>query len=163
MLGKKLFILLHVADRSTEEEFKLPWFFLCVCGVYPFCSKQCFVCCPFSTLQFTYTLICHTCLPLQNSVISDSCEGGSKVIGIFVWMVQHCSPFLTGCEFVKAVSGFNCRLCKTFIRCGNDVISHIKGKKHQKNYQVCRSEFELRFTVVMAVVAWFYFNSYRKS
>ncbi|XP_020608100.1 uncharacterized protein LOC110046740 isoform X2 [Orbicella faveolata] len=42
---------------------------------------------------------------------------------------------MLGCEFVKAVSGFNCRLCKTFIRCGNDVISHIKGKKHQKNYQ----------------------------
>ncbi|XP_078349676.1 uncharacterized protein LOC144634553 isoform X2 [Oculina patagonica] len=42
---------------------------------------------------------------------------------------------MLGCEFVKAVSGFNCRLCKAFIRCGNDVISHIKGKKHQKNYQ----------------------------
>ncbi|PFX21872.1 Zinc finger protein 318 [Stylophora pistillata] len=42
---------------------------------------------------------------------------------------------MLGCEFVKAVSGFNCRLCKAFIRCGNDVITHIKGKKHQKNYQ----------------------------
>ena len=37
---------------------------------------------------------------------------------------------------MKAVSGFNCRLCKTFIRCGNDVINHIKGKKHQINYKV---------------------------
>lgn len=37
---------------------------------------------------------------------------------------------------MKAVSGFNCRLCKTFIRCGNDVINHIKGKKHQMNYKV---------------------------
>ena len=37
---------------------------------------------------------------------------------------------------MKAVSGFNCRLCKTFIRCGNDVINHIKGKKHQNNYKV---------------------------
>ena len=43
---------------------------------------------------------------------------------------------VSGCEFVKAVSGFNCRLCKTFIRCGNDVINHIKGKKHQINYKV---------------------------
>ena len=105
---------------------------------YPFYSKQCFVCCHFSTLHlsFTYALICPTCLPLHNCVISDSCEGGPKVIGKFVSMIQHCSPRLTGCEFVKAVSGFNCRLCKTFIRCGNDVISHIKGKKHQKNYQV---------------------------
>ncbi|KAJ7354958.1 hypothetical protein OS493_029067 [Desmophyllum pertusum] len=48
---------------------------------------------------------------------------------------------MLGCEFVKAVSGFNCRLCKAFIRCGNDVISHIKGKKHQRNYQVQITKF----------------------
>lgn len=47
---------------------------------------------------------------------------------------------MLGCEFVKAVSGFNCRLCKAFIRCGNDVITHIKGKKHQKNYQTYAQE-----------------------
>ncbi|XP_068682348.1 DNA ligase 1-like isoform X2 [Montipora foliosa] len=41
---------------------------------------------------------------------------------------------MLGCEFVKAVSGFNCRLCKSFIRCGGDVIQHIKGKKHQIKY-----------------------------
>ncbi|XP_032221659.2 glutamic acid-rich protein isoform X2 [Nematostella vectensis] len=40
-----------------------------------------------------------------------------------------------GCEFVKAVSGFNCRLCKTFIMNGADVMKHVKARKHQKNYR----------------------------
>ena len=43
---------------------------------------------------------------------------------------------LSGCEFVKAVAGFNCRLCRIFIRYGKDVSSHIQARKHQRNYEV---------------------------
>ena len=70
---------------------------------------------------------CYFCfIKVAQKLLADLCEQ----------FESHWFPFLSGCEFVKAVSGFNCRLCKTFIRCGNDVISHIRGKKHQKNYQV---------------------------
>lgn len=47
---------------------------------------------------------------------------------------------MLGCEFVKAVSGFNCRLCKSFIRSGGDVIQHIKGRKHQMKYKTYINE-----------------------
>ncbi|XP_020900220.1 glutamic acid-rich protein isoform X2 [Exaiptasia diaphana] len=40
-----------------------------------------------------------------------------------------------GCEFVKAVTGFQCRLCRSFIQHGRDVLSHVKGRKHQTNYR----------------------------
>lgn len=49
-----------------------------------------------------------------------------------------------GCEFVKAVAGFNCRLCKSFIRYGNDVTSHIRGKKTPKKLSaVCPGTSQL--------------------
>ena len=82
--------------------------------------------CPYATL----TCLCKRCyfclIKVAQKLLAD----------LHKQFESHWFPFLSGCEFVKAVSGFNCRLCKTFIRCGNDVISHIKGKKHQKNYQV---------------------------
>jgi hypothetical protein len=44
--------------------------------------------------------------------------------------------FSLGSEFVKAVSGFRCQLCKTFMRHGHQIIQHLKGKKHNANYEV---------------------------
>ncbi|CAB4012635.1 Zinc finger 318 [Paramuricea clavata] len=40
-----------------------------------------------------------------------------------------------GSEFVKAVSGFKCQLCKIFMRHGHQIIEHLKGKKHYTNYK----------------------------
>ncbi|XP_028395922.1 zinc finger protein 318-like isoform X2 [Dendronephthya gigantea] len=40
-----------------------------------------------------------------------------------------------GSEFVKAVSGFKCQMCKNFMRHGNEIIQHLKGKKHSSNYE----------------------------
>ena len=37
---------------------------------------------------------------------------------------------------MKAVSGFKCQLCKTFMRHGHQIIEHLKGRKHKANYEV---------------------------
>ena len=46
------------------------------------------------------------------------------------------TPFLIGCEFIKAVSGFSCRLCNMFLQSGKDVNEHIQSKAHSSGYQV---------------------------
>merc|ERR1719494_1672143 len=40
-----------------------------------------------------------------------------------------------GCEFVKAESGFNCRLCNQYIRDAGNVMKHIESKNHKNSYQ----------------------------
>lgn len=40
-----------------------------------------------------------------------------------------------GCEFVKAVTGFQCRLCNIHIKDASQVIPHVDGKVHRNNYQ----------------------------
>ncbi|XP_065662309.1 uncharacterized protein LOC100201133 isoform X2 [Hydra vulgaris] len=40
-----------------------------------------------------------------------------------------------GCEFVKAVSGFHCRLCDSYIKDAAKVVPHINDKQHRNNYQ----------------------------
>ena len=44
--------------------------------------------------------------------------------------------FISGCEFVKAVSGFHCRLCDAYIKDAAKVVPHINDKLHRNNYQV---------------------------
>jgi len=39
-----------------------------------------------------------------------------------------------GCEFVRAVTGFHCRLCSINIREAKGVIPHIESKLHKTNY-----------------------------
>merc|ERR1712039_1001057 len=39
-----------------------------------------------------------------------------------------------GCEFVRAVTGFHCRLCSINIREAKGVIPHINSKLHKTNY-----------------------------
>merc|ERR1712176_1557646 len=39
-----------------------------------------------------------------------------------------------GCEFVRAVTGFHCRLCSINIREAKGVIPHIDSKLHKTNY-----------------------------
>jgi len=39
-----------------------------------------------------------------------------------------------GCEFVRAVTGFHCRLCSINIREAKGVIPHIDSKQHKNNY-----------------------------
>jgi len=39
-----------------------------------------------------------------------------------------------GCEFVKAESGFNCRLCDMYIKDHKNVITHIASKNHKNMY-----------------------------
>jgi len=39
-----------------------------------------------------------------------------------------------GCEFVKAESGFNCRLCDMYIKDHKNVIVHIASKNHKNMY-----------------------------
>merc|ERR1712126_548296 len=39
-----------------------------------------------------------------------------------------------GCEFVRAVTGFHCRLCSINIREAKGVIPHIDSKQHKTNY-----------------------------
>lgn len=41
-----------------------------------------------------------------------------------------------GCEFVKAVTGFQCRLCHIQIKEASDVIPHVNSKVHRNNYQM---------------------------
>lgn len=41
-----------------------------------------------------------------------------------------------GCEFVKAVTGFQCRLCNIHIKDASGVIPHVDGRVHRNNYQV---------------------------
>ena len=82
--------------------------------------------------------------------------------------------FLLGSEFVKAVSGFRCQLCKTFMRHGHQIIQHLKGKKHNANYEVSFSfvflllclektlEFRVEKMVILkcvkCVLFFFFFN-----
>merc|ERR1712180_215865 len=40
-----------------------------------------------------------------------------------------------GCEFVRAVTGFHCRLCSINIREADDVIPHIDSRQHRDNYE----------------------------
>merc|ERR1712142_1336877 len=39
-----------------------------------------------------------------------------------------------GCEFVRAVTGFHCRLCSINIREAKGVIPHIDSRQHKNNY-----------------------------
>jgi len=39
-----------------------------------------------------------------------------------------------GCEFVRAVTGFHCRLCSINIREAKGVISHVDSRQHKNNY-----------------------------
>lgn len=39
-----------------------------------------------------------------------------------------------GCEFVRAVTGFHCRLCSVNIRDAKGVIAHINSRQHKQNY-----------------------------
>merc|ERR550534_1759211 len=39
-----------------------------------------------------------------------------------------------GCEFVKAESGFNCRLCEMYIKDHKNVLQHISSKNHKNMY-----------------------------
>merc|ERR1712080_404864 len=39
-----------------------------------------------------------------------------------------------GCEFVRAVTGFHCRLCSINIREAHGVIPHVDSRQHQNNY-----------------------------
>jgi len=41
-----------------------------------------------------------------------------------------------GCEFVKAVTGFQCRLCNLHLKDAAAVIPHVDGRVHRNNYQV---------------------------
>lgn len=41
-----------------------------------------------------------------------------------------------GCEFVRAVTGFHCRLCSINIREAKGVIPHIESKLHKTNYSI---------------------------
>ena len=44
--------------------------------------------------------------------------------------------FLAGCEFIIPVFGFECQLCRVFIRNGNDIEQHISLLQHKTVYQV---------------------------
>ena len=50
--------------------------------------------------------------------------------------------FLAGCEFIKPVSGFECHLCRVFIRNRSDIEDHISLLQHKTFYQV---NTDLRF------------------
>merc|ERR1719193_333343 len=39
-----------------------------------------------------------------------------------------------GCEFVRAVTGFHCRLCSINIREAKGVIPHVDSRQHKNNY-----------------------------
>lgn len=42
---------------------------------------------------------------------------------------------LFGCEFIKAASGFDCRLCNEVLHSGTAVVDHIRTEKHIASYQ----------------------------
>eukprot|EP00112_Aurelia_sp_Birch-Aquarium-sp1_P007407 Seg1807.2 transcript_id=Seg1807.2/GoldUCD/mRNA.D3Y31 product="hypothetical protein" protein_id=Seg1807.2/GoldUCD/D3Y31 len=42
---------------------------------------------------------------------------------------------LFGCEFIKASSGFDCRLCGEFLHTGTSVVDHIRTMQHIAAYQ----------------------------
>ena len=62
--------------------------------------------------------------------------------------------FLAGCEFIKPVSGFECHLCRVFIRNGSDIEDHISLLQHKTFYQV-RTDFTgCQILPVMSALHW---------
>ena len=43
---------------------------------------------------------------------------------------------LPGCEFIKAASGFDCRLCNKLLSNGANALEHIRTPQHIDAYQV---------------------------
>ena len=61
------------------------------------------------------------------------CSSKRNLVMVNAW---NMGKLPLGCEFVKAVTGFQCRLCNIHIRDASGVIPHVDGRVHRNNYQV---------------------------
>ena len=56
-------------------------------------------------------------------------------------MLFYDFPFLVGCKIILPVSGFECYLCKVFIRDENDIEDHVVSIQHLTIYEVISIQY----------------------